>query len=216
MAEERTFWDAYLATGGLHWPEEYADRTRPDRLVDEHVAALVRLAPHDPVRRILDVGSGPLSAVAGTVPGRTVELVAVDPLARWYGVLYRRHDVSPLVRPVEGRAESLRTSVPADHFDVVVARNALDHAVDPSRAVREMLAVARPGGWVHLEHAEREGERRRYRGLHHWDFLEVDGHLLVGHRGIRKDLTVELEDVAEVSVDTDAQGWIRARMHRRG
>jgi SAM-dependent methyltransferase len=211
LAEERRFWDEYLATGGLDWPEEYADRLRPDRELIGPVADLLRDVPRDAVR-LLDVGSGPLSAFAGRVAGRTVELVAVDPLADWYAELYERHGVEPHVRPRPGRVESLVDVLGDDRFDVVAARNALDHCADPVEGLRQMVAVTRPGGWVYLEHAEREGATRRYRGLHHWDLWAEDGRLLVGDGDDGRDLASAVGGVDEVRAEADEWGWVRARL----
>jgi SAM-dependent methyltransferase len=212
LAEERAFWDQYLATRGLHWPEEYADRVRPDRQLDGVVADLIRSVDGDPVR-VLDVGSGPLSAFAGNIPGRAIEVTAVDPLADWYGRLYERHGVMPPVRPRPGRVEELERLLPTGHFDVVAARNALDHCADPVEGVRQMLSMTRPGGWVYLEHAEREGATRRYRGLHHWDLWVADGRLRLGHRGDHVDLA-DGAGARVVESTTDDEGWVRATLQR--
>jgi SAM-dependent methyltransferase len=212
LGEERRFWDRYLATGGAAWPEEYAERLSPERPVNDALLGLVASAPHEPVR-ILDVGSGPLTWV-GTASGRRVEVTAVDPLADWYGVLFDRYGLTPSVRPQRQRAERLRRSFPEGHFDVVVARNALDHGVDPRRALDHMIAVTRPGGFVYLEHAEREGANQRYRGLHQWDFWVEDGRLQLGHRGATVDLTVVLAATPEIRAERGPDGWIRVWLQK--
>jgi hypothetical protein len=75
-----------------------------------------------------------------------------------------------------------------------------------------MLAVTRPGGLVWLEHASHEGANQRYRGLHQWD-LEADGdHLVLGDRRRRRDLTVELAEVADVWAEVHDDGWVRAEL----
>jgi SAM-dependent methyltransferase len=213
LDEERRFWDEYLATGGLHWPEEFARRTSPDTELEPAVEA--RLATvTDRVPRVLDVGSGPLTALGRRPGGEPMDLVAIDPLADWYGTLYRRHGLEPRVRPRSGRAEEVAALYPDGHFDLVFCRNALDHGVDPVRGIDQMLAVTRPGGWVHLEHAEREGANQHYRGLHQWDLEEVDGRLVVGHRERTTDVTVRLAGRATVVAETDAEGWVRAWITR--
>ncbi|HYF45822.1 MAG TPA: methyltransferase domain-containing protein [Acidimicrobiales bacterium] len=214
LADEVDFWDRYLGTGGLDWPEEFADRVDPQRELTGPVADLVRDVPYDPVR-VLDVGSGPLSAFAGAVPGRAVELVAVDPLADRYAALCARHGVPTHVRPTVARVEALTDVLPLAQFDVVVARNALDHSDDPVRGVTEMLAVTRPGGWLYLEHAEREGQNRRYRGLHHWDLWAEDGRPLVGHGSAGTDLAA-LDGVAMTHTEVDEAGWVRVWLQRAG
>jgi SAM-dependent methyltransferase len=213
LDEERRFWDRYLATGGSDWPEEFEERTRPDRPVNDALRGLVEAAPTDPVR-VLDVGSGPLTWVGTGHPERRVELTAVDPLARWYATLYERHGVEPVVRPVPGRAERLRRRFPDGHFDVSVARNCLDHGTDPRRALAQLLAVTRPGGVVYLEHAEREGANQRYRGLHQWDLWVEDGRLALGRRAERVDLAPVLGSLADARAEVGDDRWVRAWLQK--
>jgi SAM-dependent methyltransferase len=213
LSDERDFWDRYLASGGLNWPEEAEERLRPNRPVNDALVGLVEATATDPVR-VLDVGSGPLSWVGTAHPGREVQLTAVDPLARWYATLFERHGVEPAVRPVAGRAERLRRRFPPGSFDVVVARNSLDHGTDPRRAIGEMLAVTRPGGFVYLEHAEREGANQRYRGLHQWDFWVEDGELALGHRTATLDLDDVLAPVRSVRAELGPDRWVRVWLHK--
>jgi len=215
LDEERRFWDRYLATGGSDWPGEFAERIRPDRPVNDALRGLVEATPTDPVR-VLDVGSGPLTWVATVHPERRVELTAVDPLADWYATLFERHGVRPAVPPVVGRAERLRRRFPSGRFDVVVARNSLDHGTDPRRALGEMLSVTRPGGFVYLEHVEREGANQRYRGLHQWDFWVEDDALALGHRSGRVDLTAVLAPVSSVRAELGPDRWVRVWLQKRG
>ena len=185
----------------------------PGRPVNDALLGLVAAAPQDPVT-ILDVGSGPLTWVGTGGTGRQVEVTAVDPLASWYAALFGRHGIEPSVRPVPGRAERLRQVFPDGRFDVVVARNALDHGVDPRRALLEMLAVTRPGGFVYLEHAEREGANQHYRGLHQWDFSVESGRLRLGHRSADVDLASVLAEVSSARAETGPDGWVRVWMHK--
>ena len=76
VAAERTFWSEWFATRGLSWPEEYEWRLQTRPLAEWQVALL----PHGP-NRVLDVGSGPVTSAGHYVPGRDVEIIAVDPLA---------------------------------------------------------------------------------------------------------------------------------------
>jgi len=213
LAEERRFWEAYLGTGGLDWPEEYARRTDPATELEPHLE--MRLAAvTDRVPQVLDVGSGPLTALGRRPGGAPMDLVAVDPLADWYAVLYERHGLEPRVRPQVGRAEQVADRFGTDRFDLVFCRNALDHGVDPVLGIDQMVTATRPGGSVHLEHAAREGANQHYRGLHQWDIQEVDGRLLVGNRAHATDVSARLAGRAEVEVETGTDGWVRAWITR--
>jgi hypothetical protein len=35
--------------------------------------------------------------------------------------------------------------------------------------------LVRPGGWIVLDHADREADHQRFQGLHQWNFSVVDG-----------------------------------------
>ena len=50
------------------------------------------------------------------------------------------------IRTLQGTLESI--PCPSDSFDVVFSVEALEHSPNPSAAIREMIRVARPGGWV--------------------------------------------------------------------
>ena len=82
MAAEREFRSRWFATVGLSWQAEYAWRLERRPLADWQVALL----PAGPAR-VLDMGAGPLSSLGTHVPGRDVEIIAVDPLADIYDEL---------------------------------------------------------------------------------------------------------------------------------
>ena len=59
-------------------------------------------------------------------------------------------------------------------FDIVHCANALDHCVDPHKALKEMFRVCKVGGWIYLRHTPNEGKRHRYTMQHQWN-IEVVG-----------------------------------------
>jgi SAM-dependent methyltransferase len=131
------------------------------------------------VERIIDVGSGPLTAVGKTHPGKTISVTAVDPLASAYNRLMDEEGIEPPVRPIEGSGEKLLETFKPDSFDIAYALNAVDHAYDPVRVIENMLAVVRAGGYVVLVHRRREALRNCYRHLHQWNFEIRDGDLVI-------------------------------------
>jgi SAM-dependent methyltransferase len=60
--------------------------------------------------------------------------------------------VVPPVRTRRCDSERLLDMFEPDSFDVAYASNTLDHSYDPLRAIRQMIAVVRPGGIVLLQH----------------------------------------------------------------
>jgi malonyl-CoA O-methyltransferase len=99
---------------------------------------LDRIRPGD---RVVEVGCG---------MGRFLKVVrAVRPEAVCTGVDPSPRLTShlpPEVDRVLGRLESI--PLPANTFDVVFSVEAIEHCPNPSRAVAELIRVARPGGWI--------------------------------------------------------------------
>jgi ubiquinone/menaquinone biosynthesis C-methylase UbiE len=106
-------------------------------------------------------------------------ITAIDPLAEDYAEILQRHGYTPRTPTIYGDAEKLSAQFPEGSFDLVFSRNALDHVENPANAMREMLKVCRPGGYVFLEGWINEGVRHKYHQLHKWNFLPCDGDLIV-------------------------------------
>jgi SAM-dependent methyltransferase len=140
-------------------------------MIEERLAEL----SSEPVE-ILDVGAGPASSLGSVAPARTLSIVAVDPLAAEYAAMLARLGVRVAAPSIPGYAETLGAMFAPHSFDVVYARNSLDHARDPLRALREMLRLVRPSGFVALRHVRCEGENAGYADFHQWNFdIRGDG-----------------------------------------
>lgn len=98
-----------------------------------------------PGGRWVDVGcgTGALTSAIATAAS-PVELVGVDPSGGFLAGARRR--LGGRARFVIGDAEALPLDF--DHFDTSVSGLALNFVPHPSRAVREMVRVTRPGGTV--------------------------------------------------------------------
>src|SRR5512138_2264175 len=178
---EVQFWRNWLSTRGMYWPEDFRARCDPDRPLDGHLAPYVDRVEGDCVR-ILDVGSGPLTKLGKTHPFKRLEITATDLLANDYDRLLAELGIVPPVRTVRADAEELVAQFGHDAFDIVHAQNCIDHTADPQRAIDQMVAVARPGGYVVLYHAENEGQREQYNQLHQWNFTCEDGAFIIRDR----------------------------------
>jgi len=195
--EEGDFWAHWLWTRGGEWPEEFQARCDPNFPLQQHITDIFA-RPVGATVRILDVGAGPLTYLGKQWVGRTVEITAVDPLAETYDKLLAQHHVEPLVRTEKGDAERLTDLFPANTFDLVHARNCIDHGYDPALAIQQMVAVTKPGGLVYMHHAVNEAEQQQYEGFHQWNLYAQDGEFLVGNQTQTVNVTQVLAGVAEV------------------
>jgi SAM-dependent methyltransferase len=194
---EVRFWREYLATKGARYPGSYETRLDPDLPLQPEIAALLD-APEGSTLRLLDVGAGPLTFLGRKDPRYTLELSAVDALGDRYGELLEEAGVVPPVRTRTCESEKLTTVLPRDAFDLVAARNTLDHSYDPMRAIEEMVACAKPGAPLLLVHHRNTAEDERYHGMHQWNF-EADGdRLTVWRPGERIDVGEALAGAAAV------------------
>jgi SAM-dependent methyltransferase len=143
---------------------------------------------------ILDVGSGPLTSVGKTWPGKRISVVAIDPLADDFLRILRDSGLDPPVLPIACAGEEIVEKFGTQAFDVAFAENALDHSADPLLVLENMLKTINPSGRVALTHYRNEGERNGYLGMHFWNLDCRDGHFLVWNRTVSHDVTARLED----------------------
>lgn len=198
LSEEVDYWRNWLATRGGKWREEFEYRLDPSsEVADAVLREVIERTPRDSVS-VIDVGSGPASMVGSVLPGKSIALVAVDPLADDYNRLLDEAHVSPPVRPRRVAGEQLVEAFGCGSFDVAYARNSLDHAVDPVLIIDNMVDVVRPEGRVVVRHVRNEGTRQAYVQLHQWNFDERDGCLVVWRPGVQIDVNAVLAGRAEV------------------
>jgi SAM-dependent methyltransferase len=198
IEREISWWQRYLAGGGLEWPDEYRFRFDPDAPLQPHVAQHLPVGAEPP--RLLDCAAGPATTLGKVLDGRRVEIVAIDALATAYVGILRDLGLVPPVPTILGEVECLNEAVPAGTFDLVYMRFALDHCYDPRAALRQMVRAARPGGTVLVEHY-RDPSQTAFEGLRQWQLVPRDGDLVV--ENTRGSFRVG-EAVPGVRVEVDA------------
>jgi SAM-dependent methyltransferase len=117
--------------------------------------------------RIADLGCGAFCTVGDSWEGVKVTVVPSDILANEYWKILDEFEVVPLLPVAQQDME--RLTYGDGEFDIVHCVNALDHTYDPFLAIREMVRVCKPGGWVYLCHMSEVGKGANYHGLHRWD-----------------------------------------------
>lgn len=116
--------------------------------------------------KIIDLGSGPYPITGQLLDGVKVETVHLDQqdFADWW----KEYETTPLYPILVQDMENLPYE---DHsFDIAHSMNALDHTRDAEKALKEMIRVTKPGGWVYIDCALIQHTNRGHR--HFWDALE--------------------------------------------
>jgi SAM-dependent methyltransferase len=183
---EVDFWADWLtgAPGTEQWAEDRALRLDPATEVrDPVVRAELERASGETIA-LLDVGAGPLTRLGYRFPGKTLEIVAVDPLADEYDRLLRAASLRPPVPTIPVAGEDLLEHFGSRTFDIAYASNALDHSADPLKIISNMVTLVRPGGAVLLRHKRNEGSVARYGGLHQWNFDVADAGLILWNSAV--------------------------------
>lgn len=175
---ELLFWEGFIRTRGYDWPQDFEIRLDPSAPLTEELIAK-RIARVEGRPRILDVGAGPTTILGYTYDDVPLDIVAVDPLADGYAALWRHFGIEPPLPVHPGAGEDLLELFDPATFDFAFARNSLDHSLDPSRIISNMVELVRPGGWVVLRHHRNEGEEQAYEDLHRWNFDLREGDLIV-------------------------------------
>ncbi len=132
--------------------------------------------------RILDVGSGPHTSIGKPKVDYPVEIVAVDPLAKEYAEMLSRCGLTPAIVTQYGEAESLTDVIEPDSFDIVYAKNSLDHVADPLKSIQQMAIVCRPNGVLFCEGRVNEGVHQNYNQLHQWNLMPCEDDLIIWNR----------------------------------
>lgn len=198
---EVDFWADWLvgAPGTEQWAGDRLARLDPDTEVrDPLVRAELEGSPAREIS-ILDVGAGPVTNLGFRHPGKSLAIVAVDPLADDYDRLLREAGLDPPVRTIPVAGEELLERFGPARFDIAYACNSLDHSADPVAIVSAMVSVVRPGGVVLLRHKRNEGESARYGGLHQWNFDVAGDGLVLWNEAGRIDVGAELAGRAETT-----------------
>lgn len=211
MELEVQFWDAYLCTKGLQWGGGgFKARLNPDLPLQPRLAAL--LPPQTEIH-ILDVGAGPLTHVGKVYEGKRVNITAVDPLADEYDRLLNKHQIQPLVRTQKLVAEDLTKRFPSSIYDLVFARNCIDHACNPERAIVQMIDVVKSGRYVLLEHRPNEANNESYTGFHQWNFsMSANGEFLISSKFKKVNMTKKYAErciiTCEMVIERKDRDWL--------
>lgn len=209
IKDETRFWDAYLHTRGGKYPSDFAMRLDSHLPLQPELENAIGNLSDQAVLEILDVGAGPLTYLGKQSPRCRIAITAVDPLAATYDELLASHGIAPLVRTQIGDAERLVEQFGSNRFDLVHARNSIDHSYNPLLAIEQMVEVVRPGGIVFMHHSIYEAKKQRYSGFHQWN-LSASGaeELIVSNLTQRTNVSQHLASVATVTTQIFDSVWM--------
>jgi SAM-dependent methyltransferase len=197
---ETDFWSDWIKTKGSEWPEDYNNRMNPELPLSGSISKFLKDVPGTP--HILDVGAGPLSCLGKVLPdGRKVKITPIDPLAKEYTTLFREANSEPLISTLYGEVEKIDMLYPADTFDLVHMRNALDHSYDPLTGIKQMLRAVKRARVVILDHFTNEAEKANYGAFHQWNICEENGDFILWNKSNKINVTKELKGIADVFTD---------------
>lgn len=180
LASEISFWEKVRE----YHPEWFAQGMDPETPIEPDVDELIGRIWWDsgdavswPIR-ILDVGSGMFSSMGRkTATGKDVHISYADILTESFRAIAAKQGFDLPVTHDEVMAEKLADVYGDGAFDIVRARNSIDHCCDARKAIQGMVQVLRPGGYMVLKHYEGCADLNRHEGLHQWNFYEHGGEL---------------------------------------
>lgn len=97
--------------------------------------------------KIADLGSGAYSIIGSHLAGVKVDIYHSD--SQDFTEFWKKYKQTPAVTIEHQDMEKL--TYKSGFFDIVHCVNALDHTVHPLNALREMIRVCKPGGWVYID-----------------------------------------------------------------
>ncbi|HXT09339.1 MAG TPA: methyltransferase domain-containing protein [Roseiarcus sp.] len=193
---EIQFWKFWLGAKGAQWPDDYAYRIDPNTELQYEIAEHIQ-GFHGDVLKLLDVGAGPMTIVAKRFRGAPIDLTAVDALADRYDELDFPPGL-PLVRTLMCDSERLSEKFGENVFDVVYARNTLDHGYEPIKAIIEMVKVAKPGGTIITVHLPNEATVENWVGFHQWNFYVEGADFKIANRTKTFNVASAIADLGRI------------------
>lgn len=201
VANEIRFWLRWANEKGGVYGEDFKVRMSGEKEFENRFASLF---PVGQKIRVLDVGAGPISILGQKCERNPVTITATDPLADAYDWIFEATNLQRPIRTIFAPAEDLDSHFPANSFDLVHCRNALDHSFDPVRGIESMLNVCKPAGLVVLAHHTNEAENANYDGLHQYNFDGENGDFIVWNSKYRCNVSARLERSGTVHFEPSA------------
>lgn len=201
---ESTFWNDWVSCY-CYDEKTWDDLNSLNRELIRDIRINIFAGPADSLK-ILDVGSGPLTAVGSKWHGREILTVAVDPLADTFNEQFNRMNVKPPVSPISCAAEELSTIFEENEFDFIWATDSLDRGYNPLLALREMIYVVKPGSIIQLRHKKNSRQTYGGEGIYNWNFDIQNDEFVIWRGNLKIYLQDALYDLCHVKSEEVAYG----------
>lgn len=168
VAYELQFWKEFVKTE--RFLEDWCSNKKTGELHQE-VYDFIQAIPDYRYKKAMDIGSGAVSILKGTLPGDNI--TTTDALACLYKIIfdYRERGIKP---PLTFCGEELDKYF-HEEFDIVHCSNAIDHTQEPIKVFQNMMHVCRKGGYVIVQGFENEAVCENWSGFHQWNFAMTAG-----------------------------------------
>jgi ubiquinone/menaquinone biosynthesis C-methylase UbiE len=181
LNSEIDFWNNWLSTKGDAWKDDYIYRLESKTEAVGFFKESLQTVSVDEDYKILDVGAGPMTILGKFYNGVKLNITAVDALAEVFQKL-NWQDKKPEIMTEYCETEKLCEKFNENSFDMVYARNTLDHHYDAPLALKNMLQVTKVGGLVVFSHTENEANNNHWEGLHKWNFYLNDDDMVIANQ----------------------------------
>lgn len=189
MTKER--WSRFIKSEGtlFHYENAFLNRERLseywnlDCPAHKNLADLIRKLGK-PTLKLLDAGCGPFPKSGLRLNGFHIERTLMDALGGQYHQLLSELNIKTngqnIINCELEKADDCFTD---SCFDIVFAKNCIDHTYNPFEAIKSMVSITKIGGCIYLEHYKREGKYTGYAGLHQWNMTIHKGDLVISDKG---------------------------------
>lgn len=194
LDHELEFWDNWADNNkeDLNW------RLLPEKELQEVIKAHLDSDKRAKGINILDVGAGPITYLGNMWGDYKVNITAIDALANKYTEMLEKKNIIPYIKTIQLCAEKLTKQFSKDTFDLAYSFNALDHAYDSIKAIKEIVEVIKPGSFFLLRSFINEAINAGYIGLHQWNFFVRNNKFIIASKNHEYDVENEIKHVAEI------------------
>lgn len=195
LTTEVNFWRGYCK----NWVENNEFRLHPETHPFLYADFFNDIVLDKDIIEVLDVGAGPLTYLGLVHPEKKINIIAIDALADEYNIILKELNINPIIRTIKLNAENLTTTFGENKFDVIWCANALDHTHNPETVLLNMINVVSPTGYIILQHANNEGLRNNYGGLHQWNiYINDDGDYIFSSKNESVNITQHYKEIINI------------------